>query len=259
MNKHMTINWIGLGTLVYQEVRRFVRVSVQTLVTPWISALLYIAIFGAIVGQGIADVKGVRYIDFVLPGILTMSVIGAAFSHSSSSLYIQRFIRHIEELLVAPLSHTEMILGYVIGAVARGVVVGVGVLAIAVFFGAAQVDYLGTFILYLVAVSAIFGLVGVLVGLWANSFEQLSALNTFVIMPLSFVGGVFNSIDMLPERFQAIAQWNPFFYFVDGIRYTMIGISEGSMLAGAIMMSALIVVLWGITFVLFERGWHLRA
>ena len=255
----MTINWIGLGTLVYQEVRRFMRVSVQTLVTPWISALLYIAIFGAIVGQGIADVKGVRYIDFVLPGILTMSVIGAAFAHSSSSLYIQRFVRHIEELLVAPLSHTEMILGYIIGAVARGVVVGLGVLAIAVFFGAAHLSDLPTFFFYVVAISAVFGLLGVLVGLWANSFEQLNALNVFVIMPLSFLGGVFNSIDMLPERFQTIAQWNPFFYFVDGVRYSMIGISEGSMLVGSVMMVSLIAVLWIATFTLFERGWHLRA
>ena len=259
MKKSIGINWIGLGTLVYQEIQRFVRVSVQTLVTPWISALLYVAVFGAIVGQGIADVKGVRYIDFVLPGILTMSVIGAAFAHSSSSLYIQRFIRHIEELLVAPLSHTEMILGYVIGAVARGVVVGLGVLGIAVFFGAAHLSDLFIFLLYMVAISAVFGLVGVLVGLWANSFEQLSALNTFVIMPLSFLGGVFNSVDMLPESFQTIAQWNPFFYFVDGVRYSMIGISEGSMMLGGIMTAALIAVLWVGTFVLFERGWHLRA
>lgn len=239
----MYINWIGLSTLIYQEIRRFLRVAVQTLVTPWISALLYILIFGAIVGQNIADIRGVDYIDFVLPGILTMSVIGAAFAHASSSIYFQRFMRHIEELLVAPLSHTEMILGYIIGAVARGIIVGIGVLAIAVFFGAAHFSNFLLFLWYVIAVSAVFGLAGVLVGLWADSFEQFSALNTFVIMPLSFVGGVFNSIDMLPEKWQTIAQWNPFFYFVDGIRYAMIGISEGNMFVGTIMMAGLIVAL----------------
>lgn len=255
----MYINWTGLGTLIYQEVRRSLRVAVQTLITPWVSALLYILIFGAIVGRTIADIQGVSYIDFVLPGILTMSVIGSAFAHSSSSLYMQRFLRHIEELLIAPLSHTEMILGYVVGSIARGVTVGIGVLAIAVFFGAAQFSNFFLFLWYIVAVSAVFGIAGVLVGLWAESFEQFASLNTFVIMPLSFVGGVFNSIDMLPEKWQTIAQWNPFFYFVDGIRYSMIGISEGSMLIGTIMMVGLIAVLWVVAFVLFERGWHLRA
>lgn len=255
----MKTNWIGLYTLVYREVERFLRVSVQTLVTPWISALLYILIFGAIVGRGIANIEGVRYIDFVLPGILAMSVIGGAFSHSSSSIYIQRFVRHIEELLVTPLSHAEMLLGYVIGAVMRGVMIGVGVLAIAVFFGAAHFSSFWLFLFYVTAISAVFGLVGVLVGLWADNFEQLSALNTFVIMPLSFVGGVFNSINMLPEKWQTVAQWNPFFYFVDGVRYSMIGISEGNMVIGVVMIMGLIVLLSYVTWRLFEIGWHLRA
>ncbi|MHB8652145.1 MAG: ABC transporter permease [Minisyncoccota bacterium] len=255
----MTINWIGLKTLIVREITRFMKVVVQTLVTPWISALLYILIFGAIVGKNIANISGVRYIDFVLPGILAMSVISAAFAHSSSSLYIQRFMHNIEELLVTPISHTEMILSYVIGAVVRGVLVGVGILLIAVFFGAAHFSHMIVFLSYLVGVSALFGLLGVLVGLWANSFEQLTVLNTFVIMPLSFVGGVFNSISMLPASWQVVAKANPFFYFVDGIRYSMIGVHEGSMIVGGLMMISLIIASWVISKLLFDRGWNIRS
>lgn len=255
----MTINWIGLKTLIVREITRSMKVAVQTLVTPWISALLYILVFGAIVGKNIANISGVRYIDFVLPGILAMSVISAAFAHSSSSLFIQRFMHNIEELLVTPISHTEMILSYVIGSIVRGVLVGVGILLIAVFFGAAHFSHILVFMAYLIGVSALFGLVGVLVGLWANSFEQLTVLNTFVIMPLSFVGGVFNSIGMLPSSWQMVAKVNPFFYFVDGIRYSMINIHEGSMIIGGLMTAVLVVVLWIISRVLFDRGWNIRS
>src|SRR3989338_5590331 len=188
----MTSNWIGLQTIIRREVERFFRVAGQTLVTPWISALLYIFVFGQVVGQRIDQIGGISYIDFVLPGVLMMSVIGAAFGQSSSSFYFARFPRHIEELLVSPLSYFEMILGYIVGVIARSLVVGLGLYVIAIFFSFATIQHFGLFLFYLISVSIIFGFLGILVGLWAKGFEQLGILGTFVITPLSFVGGVFN-------------------------------------------------------------------
>jgi len=238
---------------------RMFRVAIQTLVTPWISAVLFIYIFGEVVGQRIDLIGGVPYVKFVLPGVLMMNVISSAFSHSSSSLYFQRFVRHIEELLVAPLSHFEMITGYVTGAVARGFIVGIGVLVVGIFFGATEIQHPGLFLFYIITVSMAFALVGLLIGLWAQGFEQFNLINVFVIMPLSFLGGVFNSITMLPEAMQTFVRFNPFFYFIDGIRFSMIGISESNLAVGAMIILGLILALWLFVSHLFHIGWRLRS
>ena len=252
------MNWIGLYTFIRREIDRMLRVATQTLLTPWISALLYIFIFGHVVGRRIESIAGVEYIDFVLPGILMMNVISSAFSHTSSSLHFQRFIRHIEELLVAPFSHVEMVIGFVVGGVVRAVILGLGVYVIAVFFGAAGMTHFGLFVFYTVSIATVFALLGMLVGLWAQSFEQLSVLNTFVIMPLTFLGGVFYSINMLPEKLQAFALLNPFFYFIDGIRYSMIGVKESNHAVGVAVILFLGITLWLVVVGLFKRGWRLR-
>ncbi len=255
----MIQNWIGLYTFVRREVIRFLRVSVQTLVSPWISAVLFIFIFGKIVGSRIDTIAGIQYIEFVLPGILMMNVLTSAFSHSSSSLYFQRFARHIEEVLVAPLSHAEMIFGYIIGALIRGMLIGAGILVIGVLFGAASMHNIGLFLVYILAVSTVFALLGMLVGLWAEGFEQLAVLTTFVITPLSFLGGMFNSLDMLPPILQKITLWNPFFYFNDGLRYSMTGFHEASLVTGISIIAGLVIVLFAVVVTLFSRGWRLRV
>lgn len=252
------INWIGLYTIIRREMARTFRVAIQTLVTPWISAILFIFIFGSVVGRRIDLIAGVPYIKFVLPGILMMNIISSAFIHSSSALYFQRFIRYIEEILVAPLSHFEMIVGHVVSAVLRAVVVGLGVLFIGLFFGATSIENFGLFLFYIVSVSIVFALLGMLVGLWANGFEQLNVLNTFVIMPLSFLGGIFYSIEMLPLKMQTVALYNPFFYFIDGIRFSMIGIQESNQIVGLFVVFGLIIFLGVLVWYLFERGWRLR-
>ena len=252
------MNWIGLYTFIRREIDRMLRVATQTLVTPWISALLYIFIFGHVVGRKIDTIAGVDYIDFVLPGILMMNVISSAFTHCSSSLHFQRFIRHIEELLVAPFSPVEMVVGFAVAGIIRAVIVGIGVLLIALFFGAANIDHLFLFLFYIVAIAAIFALLGMVVGLWAQSFEQLSILNTFVILPFTFLGGVFYSINMLPGKLQTFALLNPFFYFIDGIRYSMIGVSESNHAVGLAVIGLLGIALWLLVVTLFKRGWRLR-
>jgi ABC-2 type transport system permease protein len=253
------MNYIGLQTLIKQEVQRFLRVTIQTLITPWISAVLYIFVFGSILGSRIDKIEGVPYITFVLPGVLMMNVLSGAFAQSSSSLYFQRFTKNIEERLVAPLSYAEMVIGYLVGAVARAVVIGIGIMIIGVLFNAASMYNFPLFMFYIVGVSIIFGLIGLLVGLWSNNFEQLSFLNTFVIMPLSFIGGMFNSINMLPASLQLIARFNPFLYFNDGIRYSMTGYHETNILAGMSMIVILSISLFALTWRLFSIGWKLRV
>lgn len=251
-------NFTGLMTLLQREVQRFLRVAIQSLVSPWINAVLYIFIFGFIVGQKIDEIAGISYISFVLPGVLMLNILSSAFSQTAFSLYFKRFARHIEELLVAPLSNFEILLAHVLSGVVRAVIVGAGIYLIAIFFDAAGVAHLGWFAFYSIAVSVIFSLIGLLVGLWANNFEQLSILNTFIITPLTYLGGMFNSIEMLPEKLQTIAQWNPFFYFVDGLRFAMTGVQEANPMIGISFMLGLIVVLGGAVWYIFHIGWRLR-
>ena len=252
------MNWIGLYTLTRREVERTFRLPTQTLVTPWITALLYIFIFGRVVGSQIELIKGVPYINFVLPGILMLNIIAGSFGASSSSVYFKRFIRDIEEILVAPLSYAEMIIGFTVSAVIRSILIAIGILVIAIFFGGATINHLPLFLFYVASVASIFALLGIIIGLWSNGFEQLSILSTFLITPLSFLGGVFYSVDMLPGKAKLIALYNPFFYFIDGIRYSMIGIREGSESTGFLMIIGLLVVLFTLTIYLFKIGWRLR-
>lgn len=249
---------LPLYTLISREVQRFMRVAIQTLVSPWINAVLYIFIFGFVVGSRIDLIAGIPYIEFVLPGVLMLNLISSSFSHTSSSLYFQRFAKHIEEVLVAPLSNWQIVTGYMVAGVLRSVIVGIGIFIIALLFGAASIVHIGWFLFYVIAVSVVFGFLGLLVGLWAKNFEQLSILNTFVITPLTFLGGMFNSVNMLPENMQAIVRANPFFYFVSGLRYSMTGVQEASLLIGAGMVLLLIALLGGLTVYLFHIGWRIR-
>ena len=255
----MNVNWIGLQTFVMQELLRIKRVWIQTLVTPWISALLYILIFGQIVGRRIGMISGVTYIDFVVPGLLMLNVMQSAFGHSSSSLYFQRFARHIEEILTAPLSYMEIIIGYVTGAVVRGLSVAAGVYVIALFFTVTTVEHLFLFVFYTISVALIFSLLGLLVGLWSEGFEQLTIPQTFIIMPLTFLGGLFTSIHMFPENMQWFVRINPFFYFVDGLRYSMIGVSESNQTIGLILIIGLVVGLGFWVWYLFKTGYKIRT
>lgn len=255
----MFANWIAFSTMIRREVERMTGAVVQTLVTPWISALLYIFVFGQIVGSQISSIEGYSYIDFVLPGILMMNLISAAFAQASFSVYFGRFTKNIEELLVAPVSYAEMIASYVFGGVMRGLVVGGGIYVIAIAFSAATVQDVGLFLFYAIAVSAIFSLIGIIVGLWAKSFEQLSVLSVFIFTPLTFLGGVFNSIQMFPPALQTITRLNPFFYFIDGIRYSMIHQHDASIGIGVTLILALLIALSAVTGWLFKRGYGVRV
>lgn len=254
----LAINWTGLATIIRREMMRLMRVPVQAFVAPWISALLFIFIFGFVVGGRISEIGGHRYLEFVLPGIVMLNVVNAAFLQASSQVYFSRFMRYVEETLVSPLSYAEMIIGVVAVVVIRALVTAVGILVIAALFGAAGIDGLGEFMFWILVVSIVFGLMGQIVGLWADNFEQLTILNIFFITPLSFVGGVFNTVAMLPDWLRWMAWANPFFYFINGLRHSMIGFTEAPEGLGAAVTVSLAAVLGLFVWRLYARGYGLR-
>jgi ABC-2 type transport system permease protein len=255
----MKVNWIGLYTMFRREVERTLRVVVQTLVAPVISAALYLFIFGTVLGTKIDDFLGVPYISFVFPGVLMLAVINASFASASSSLYFMRFTRGIEEILIAPFSYAEMLIGFVGSAVMRAVMVAVLIVIVGFLFGAVQLMHPLIFLGYIAAIAAIFAMLGLIVALWADGFEQLQVLNTFVITPLTYLGGIFYSITFLPPVAATLTRFNPFFYFADGVRSSMIDISEANTTIGLLVIGGLLVSLSVIVTTLFRHGWKIRS
>ncbi len=254
----MTVNWIGLWTIIRREISRLFRVPIQAFLAPWISALMFIFIFGFVVGPRISSIGGRSYLEFVLPGVLMMNVINAAFLQATSQIYFQRFMRYVEESLVAPLSYAEMIAGTLASVIFRTVSTGFGILIIGWAFGATSLHSFWEFVFWVVVVSGIFGLLGIWIGLWAKNFEQLTVLNIFFITPLSFVGGVFNTVGMLPPFLRWLAWGNPFFYFINGLRHSMIGFNEAPELLGAGLSIAMFAILAVVVWRLFSVGYGLR-
>jgi len=253
------VNWIGLYTILRREVKRTFRVVTQTLIAPSISAALYIFIFGTVIGSRIDDFAGVPYISFVFPGVLMLSIINASFASSSSALYFMRFTRGIEEILITPFSYLEMLVGLVGSAVSRALMVAFLVLGVGMLFGAVTLAHPLLFIFYIAAIASIFAMLGILVALWAEGFEQLQVLNTFIITPLTYLGGIFYSITMLPPLAAQITHFNPFFYFADGVRSSMIGYSEADTTLGLVVIIGLVVGLGILVVHLFKAGWKIRS
>ena len=254
----ININWIGLWTIVRREAARMLRVPIQAFVAPWISALLFIFIFGYVIGGRIPMIGQHKYLAFVLPGILMMNIVNASFLQASNAIYFSRFQRYVEETLVAPLSYVEMILGSLIVVVLRSTVTAIGILALGLAFGAASIQSIGGFLFWVIGVSAIFGLFGIIIGLWAKTFEQLNVLIVFFISPLSMVGGVFNTVTMLPGWLRWLAFGNPFFYFINGLRHAMMGFNEAPQGLGAALMLGLLAILGVIVWRLYSTGYGLR-
>ena len=252
------INWIGLWTIVRREMSRMMRVPIQAFVAPWISALLFIFIFGYVIGGRMPTIGNHKYLVFVLPGILMMNIVNASFLQASNAIYFSRFQRYVEETLVAPLSYVEMILGSLTVVVMRSTVTAIGILVMGVAFGATSIQSIGGFLFWVIGVSAIFGLFGIIIGLWAKTFEQLNVLIVFFIAPLSMVGGVFNTVNMLPAWLRWLAFGNPFFYFINGLRYAMMGFNEAPDGLGAALTIGLFTLLGLIVWRLYSTGYGLR-
>lgn len=253
-------NYVGVITLFTKEVYRYLQIPSQTFVPPLLTALLYILIFGQFLGSRIEEIlPGVGYIDFMVPGLLMMNVINGAFMGTSFGLYLNRFQNAVQEVLVAPLSYLEMGFGFVVAGAIRGILTGLGVYAIAIFFTGASITHFGAFLYFLTVTSLLFSALGAIVGMWAKSFEQINIPQTFILLPLSFLGGVFHSAALLPEPYSTITRLNPIFYMVNGIRGSMIGVSDTSpaFAASVVGVLALGAFIWCVY--LFKSGYRLRS
>ncbi|MBN1688993.1 MAG: ABC transporter permease [Candidatus Omnitrophica bacterium] len=250
--------FVGFRTLVIREIYRFLSVFTQTIFPPIVSSFLYIFIFGFSLGARIQEVQGVSYLTFLIPGLIMMYVIEGSYTNASSSLFISRWANNIEELLVTPLSYWEMVAAMLIGGLVRSFVVATGVYGVSLLFVQFPVAHPLTVFYFFVFVSLTFSAVGMMIALFAEEFEHLTIMTTFVITPLVFLGGVFNSMDMVPEALQWITRYNPIFYMVSGIRYGMLGVSDASVGFSMWVVFLLFLSLFIVTVYMFRIGFKLR-
>ncbi len=253
-------NWIAFCTIFIKEVRRFLRIWPQTLLPPAITMSLYFVIFGHVIGSRIGTMGGFDYMTFVVPGLVMMSVITNSYSNVSSSFYSNKFQRSVEELLVSPVPHWIILAGYVCGGVCRGLMTATIVILISLFFVDFQVYSIGITVLAVSLTALMFALGGFINALFARSFDDVSIIPTFVLTPLTYLGGVFYSVKVLPEFWQGVSQINPILYQVNAFRYGMLGYSGVVNLyfAFSIMILA-VVVLTAICLRLLHRGHGLRS
>ncbi len=249
---------VGFKSLVEREIIRFTSVFLQTIFPPLVTSFLYISIFGFTIGQKIERVDGIPYLNFLIPGLVMMYVIEGSYSNTSSSLFISRWARHIEEILVSPLSYVEMVLAILIGGLARSLVTATGVYLVSLFFTWTSLQHPFIVLIMAVFVSLSFSSVGAIVALFAEEFEHLTIWTTFVITPLIFFGGVFHSVKMLPHTLQVITSFNPIFYMVNGMRYGMLGASDVPIGKCLIVMFCFFIGLFSFTVFLFKTGFKLR-
>jgi ABC-2 type transport system permease protein len=249
---------VGFQTLLYKETLRFWKVATQTVAAPILTAMLYLLIFGHVLEGRVEVYAGVSYTAFLIPGLVMMSVLQNAFANASSSLIQSKITGNLVFILLPPLSHWEIISAYVLAAVVRGLAVGAGVFIITAWF--AHLSFVAPLWIVVFALlgAAILGTMGVIAGIWAEKFDQLAAFQNFLIMPATFLSGVFYSIKSLPPFWQAVSHFNPFFYMIDGFRHGFFGQSDISPWTSLAIVSAFFIVLATIAVNLLKRGYNLR-
>jgi ABC-2 type transport system permease protein len=253
------VNWLGTWTLVRREISRFMNVWSQTVMAPLINAGLFLMIFTIAIGSQRGDVMGVDFMTFLTPGILTMTVIQNAFANTSSSLASAKVQGNIVDTLMPPLSAGELVVGYVGGAVARGALVAIVIAIGAALFLGVGVQSLVWVVTFVFLGSVLMGGLGLIAGIFANKFDQLSAISNFLVTPLAFLSGTFYSIEALPPLMQTLSHANPFFYIIDGVRFGMIGVSDSSPWVGLAVVFAACVVVIGICLRWMATGYRLKA
>lgn len=250
--------YIAFLTLVIREIRRFTRIWVQTLIPPAITMTLYFLIFGTLIGKRIGQMEGVDYMQFVVPGLIMMSVITNSYSNVVSSFFSAKFQRSVEEMLVSPLPNSIILLGYVLGGVARGLSVGFIVTLLSLLFTHLEIHNLPVVISMIILTSFLFSLAGFINGVYARSFDDVSIIPTFVLTPLTYLGGVFYSISMLPDFWQSISLANPILYMINAFRFGFLGISDINLPVAYVMILLFIAAAFLYAMRLLNSGYGLR-
>lgn len=254
----MKFNFIPFWTILVQEIRRIIRVIWQTIVSPVVSASLYFLVFGSALGNRINTIDGIPYIQFIVPGLIMMNVLMNAFSNSSFTLYMARFQGTIKEILASPISYFELVSAYTIASIFRAVLTGIIIWIIALIFTSIPVFNIGIVIIFLLLVSLTFAVGGIIVGLTSKDFNSVNLIPIFAITPLSFLGGVFYSVNMLPPALKTISHFNPVFYMIDGLRYGFFGTSAVNPWYSLGIITAFLVVFTAIAWQLFRTGYKLK-
>jgi len=254
----MTIPTGAFSTLLFKEVLRFWKVGTQTVAAPVLTAVLYLLIFSHVLEDHV-KIHGVSYTAFLIPGLVMMSILQNAFANASSSIIQSKVTGNIVFVLLSPISYQEFYAAYVLASIARGVMVGAGVLLVTLWFAPLQFHHPVWILVFAIIGGGILGSLGVIAGMWADKFDQLAAFQNFVIVPLTFLSGVFYSIGSLPPFWQKLSHWNPVFYMIDGFRHGFFGVSDVSPWLSLGAGIACFVVLAAFTLNLLKRGYKLRA
>ena len=253
------VNWTGFYSLYVKEVSRFLIVWAQTLLSPLVSSLLFLSVLTLALGNDRGDVLGYSFISFLAPGLIVMSIVQQSFSHSVSSLMIGKIQGNIIDTLLAPLSAAEVTLAIILAAVTRGLVILI--ISIVVFSLIVEIHIYSIFYIFIGALLGTFilGALGFITGLWAEKFDHTATITNFIITPLSFLSGVFYSIERLPDFFQSISKINPFFYIIDICRFGFLGVSDGSIGIGLVYLTILSIIVWLISYYLYKIGYKIKS
>ncbi len=253
------VNWTGLKTLYLKEIRRFLKVGMQTVLAPVVNTLLYMVVFVLAMGGARPPVHGVPFAVFIGPGLVMMSIMNAAFANSSSSLMQAKMMGLTQDFLTPPLSPGEQVTAFAAGAATRGVLVGL-VTAVSVWvFAPFEVAHWWAAAYFGLGAAMVMGFAGVVTGLWAEKFDHMAAITNFIVMPMSFLSGTFYLVDRLPEPFRTASQYNPFFYMISGFRYGFIGQADGSLGVGMVVLAVLNLGLGLFCWRLFKTGYRLKS
>ena len=251
--------YVAFSTLVRKEISRFMRIWLQTILPPAITMALYFVIFGNLIGPRIGQMHGFDYMQYIAPGLIMMSIITNAYSNVVSSLFGAKFQRHIEEILVSPMSNLLLLSGFLVGGVARGVIVGIVVTATALCFTRLHVEHWFTTVAVVILTATLFSLAGFINALFAKKFDDISIVPTFILTPLTYLGGVFYSIDMLPPFWQRVSLGNPILYMVNAFRHGMLGVSDIDIDIAFGVILAFCIALFALSMWLLKRGVGLRT
>jgi ABC-2 type transport system permease protein len=253
------INYIALKTIAHKEIRRFMRIWQQTLLPPAITMVLYFIIFGNLIGARIGTMGGFDYMQFIVPGLIMMSVITNAYGNVSSSFFSNKFQRSVEEMMVAPVSNFTILLGFVLGGVARGLIVGAIVTLLSLYFTSMQVHNIFVVVSVITLTAVVFSIGGLINGIFANKFDDVTIVPTFILTPLTYLGGVFYSVKMLPEFWQTVSHLNPILYMVNAFRFGILGVSDINIWVAFGMLLVFTIALFSWALYLLNRGIGLRA
>lgn len=250
---------VSFNTIVIKEVNRFTRIWLQTIIPPAVSMTLYFIVFGSLIGSRIGEMKGINYTAFMAPGIIMMSIINNSYANVVSSFFSAKFQRHIEEILIAPVSIFTILAGYVTGGLARGILVGLVVTLVALYF--VDLHIYNYFVVFAVVIltAVLFSIAGLLNAIFARKFDDISIIPTFVLTPLIYLGGIFYSIDLLPEFWRSVSKFNPILYMVNAFRYGMLGVSDINIFTAFAIICIFIVILAGFALFLLHRGTGIKS